>query len=263
MGNIFKSVNKTLLFGLILISFEVLAQDTFVVFKKTGTPVFRVNDSLAAIYKGTTLDADCSVTLANNDTLLYVNKEGSCFFLEDPGTYGYANLAAVPPKEDNTSFTRRYFAYVWDEFIKNKKSVAKTGVVYRIENVTMIKPADSVRIYRPSIEFSWMMDAPESYFMLRDQTSGHLTKIATPGTRLTLFVDNVLLKKGHAYQWAVSDVLFPDLSKLEFNRFEVLSQEELRSMEASLKALKADLSALGLTAEEINRSLCSDYKLCF
>jgi hypothetical protein len=241
----------------------VKAQEKLMVFKVKGSPVLKVNDSLKSLSKGSQVPSNSIVSLATNDDLLLINEKGNCFQINDAREYNFSEVLENAVAEDNSSFTNKYFTYVWDQFAKNKKSKVKTGVVYRNDNIVLLEPADSVKIYNPEIKFSWNIDVPESYFLLRDIETNHISKFGTKGSYIKLFVDNEFLVKGKEYQWAVSDTKFPNLDELDFFNFSLLTGDEFLEYKSDIDLFKKELTSLGLSKGEIKVLFCNDYKICY
>jgi hypothetical protein len=239
------------------------AQENLMVFKVKGSPVLKVNDSLKSLSKGSQIPSNAIVSLSANDDLLLINEKGNCYKINEPREYKFAEVLKNPVAEDNSSFTTKYFTYVWDQFAKNTKSKVKTGVVYRNDNIILLQPSDSVKIYNPEIKFVWNIDVKESFFLLRDLETDHISKFGVRGNFLTLFVDNEFLEKGKAYQWAISDTKFPDLEEVEFYNFSLLTNDEFKVHKTDIDLFKKELTILGFTNDEIKVLFCTDYKICY
>ena len=239
------------------------AQNSLMVFKVNGSPILKVNDSLKSLSKGSQISSNASITLNANDDLLLINEKGNCYKINEPREYLFSEVLNNPVAVDNSSFTKKYFTYVWDQFVKNIKSKVKTGVVYRNDNLILLQPSDSVKIYNPEIKFVWNIEAEDSFFLLRDIETDHISKFGVTGNYLTLFVDNEFLEKGKAYQWAVSDTKFPNLDDVEFYKFSLLTTDEFNVLKPDIDLFKKELSALGFTSNEIRTLLCTDYKICY
>lgn len=239
------------------------AQDNLMVFKIEGTPVLKVDKAIKSLSKGSPIDANGLISLKDKDHLLLINNDGNCFEINKAGDYSFADIKKNPIKEDNSSFTKKYLSYVWNQFTKNTNAQSKTGVVYRNDMLILLQPSDNVKLYIPEIKFVWNVDSEEKYFFLKDIETDHLTKFGVMGNNLTLFVDDQLLKKGRSYQWAVSETKFPDLEALVFYSFSMLSNEEFKALEPEIQLFKKDLQSLGFSAPEIKLLLCNDYKICY
>ena len=239
------------------------AQENLMVFKVNGSPVLKVNGSLKSLSKGSQVPSNAIVSLKANDDLLLINEKGKCYKINEAREYKFSEVLKNPVAQENSSFTNKYFTYVWDQFAKNKKSKVKTGVVYRNDNIILLQPSDSVKIYNPEINFVWNIDVEDSFFLLRDVETDHISKFGLTGNYLTLFVDNDFLEKGKAYQWAISDTKFPNLEEIEFFNFTLLTNDEFKLLKPDIDLFKKELSSLGLTSDEIGTLLCADYKICY
>lgn len=239
------------------------AQENLMVFKVKGSPILKVNDSLKSLSKGSQIPSNAIVSLKANDDLLLINEKGKCYKINEAREYKFSEVLKNPVAEDNSSFTNKYFTYVWDQFAQNKKSKVKTGVVYRNDNIVLLQPSDSVKIYNPEIKFVWNIDVEDSFFLLRDVETDHISKFGVSGNYLTLFVDNEFLEKGKEYQWAITDTKFPNLEEVEFYNFSLLTGDEFKVHKPDIDLFKKELSALGLTNDEIKVLFCTDYKICY
>jgi hypothetical protein len=258
------SIKNISLITLVLFSLSVVkAQKSLMVFKVNGSPILKVDGSLKSLSKGSQIPSNAIVSLSTNDDLLLINEKGQCYKINEPREYKFSEVLNNPVAEENSSFTNKYFTYVWDQFAKNKKSKVKTGVVYRNDNIILLQPSDSVKIYNPEIKFVWNIDVEDSFFLLRDIETDHIMKFGVTGNYLKLFVDNMFLKNGKTYQWAISDTKFPNLEEVEFYNFSLLTSEEFKVHKEDIDLFKKELSALGLTNDEIKVLFCTDYKICY
>jgi hypothetical protein len=239
------------------------AQENLMVFKVKGSPVLKVNDSLKSLSKGSQIPSNAIVSLSSSDDLLLINEKGDCYKINEPREYKFSEVLKNPVAEDNSSFTTKYFTYVWDQFTKKTKSKVKTGVVYRNDNIILLQPGNNVKIYNPEIKFVWNIDVDDSFFLLRDVETDHISKFGVAGNYLTLFVDNDFLEKGKAYQWAISDTKFPNLDEVEFYNFSLLTNDEFKVHKADIDLFKKELNTLGLSNDEIKVLFCADYKICY
>lgn len=263
MGKLFSLKTALLFFIFLFCALQVSAQDNLMVFKVEGTPVLKIDKTTKSLSKGSPIASNSTVSIKTNDKLLLINDAGYCFEIKNTGDYSYADIKKIPASGDNSSFTKKYLSYVWNQFAKNTSNPSKTGVVYRNDNLILLQPSDSVKIYFPEIKFVWNLDSEEKYFFLKEMETGHMVKFGVMGKNLTLFVDDQLLKKGKIYQWAVSETKFPDMEALTFYNFSLLSNEEFKSLEPDIELFKKDLQALGFNASEIKIMLCNDYKICY
>jgi hypothetical protein len=252
-----------------LIIFSILftnAQNNFFVYKVNGSPELKVNDTLRAINKGTMIEKMSSLKLSENDELHLIDEIGDLFKVSEVGNYLFNDLQKLSPIKDKSSFTKKYFAYVWKQFTNNTGKNIKTGVVYRIDNITlMLQPADSIKIYFPEVKFSWNKEKDDKplYFILKDKSSNQVTKIGTNNTSITLFIDNLLLKRGNFYEWTVTETKYPNFEEITFYSFELLDSKMFKALQEELSELTKDLKKLGFNDTEIKTMLCEDYKVCY
>jgi len=245
----------------------VYSQNNFIVFKVEGAPRLLQNDTIRTVTKGSIIDFTSKLTLHRDDSVLIINEEGNLIKVDDERTYTYNDLYYIAPEKDDSNFTKKYFAYVWNQFTNNRKIRTKGGVVYRVDNNSlMIEPSDSVKIYFPEIKFVWKKDDAVDktyYFILKNLKTNHITKIGTRNDELRLFVDNVILKRGTNYEWAVSETKYPDLYEVTFYNFELLDNEQFKSLSFEISSITTGLQKLGFASEEIKKMLCEDYKICY
>ncbi len=246
---------------------SINAQSNFYAYKIEGKPTMLLNDTLRKVSKGTKIPKKSSVQLNKNDKLLFINESGELFKLAEAGKYMYNDLKNKTAIKDKSSFTKKYFSYVWKQFTNNTTNKTKTGVVYRIDNIVLMQqPADSIKIYFPEIQFSWNRTKEENetlYFILKEKGKNHITKIGTNNTSLTLFIDNQLLKRGKEYQWAVSKTKYPNFEKVKFYHFELLDSKQFKAIQEELSELTKGLEKLGFSQIEIKQMICEDYKMCY
>ena len=263
MEKLYEIIRNSACVLFLLSTIGVHAQNSLVVFKIEGRPMVKVNDSLQTLSKGSAITNGAVITLRESENLLAVDDQGNCYKTNRTGDYTFSELLSAAVPADNSSFTKKYLTYVWNQFTNQNSAKTKTGVVFRNENFTLLQPMDSVKFFTPEINFVWNIDAEVSYFMLKDLTTGHISKFGVSGNSLTLFVDNSILTKGSIYQWTVSDKKFPDLEQIEYFNFSIITNEEFAALKPELDAFKSDLSAIGLSTDEIKQLLCSDYKICY
>jgi len=239
-----------------------IAQDTYYVFKKSGEPSFGINKN---VERGTYFKEQDTLNLERNDYVMLVNQEGELFELSIPNMYSFKDISGYKVKMEYTSFTKKYFTYVWGQFTNKRKSKQEAGVVYREgRNVVAKMPVDSAKIYKPKIWFTWANKTEQSlvYFFLKDLKSGHMTKIGTPSDSLLLQIDNNLLEPGEIYEWAVATSSFPNLNELKFNALYVLKDEEYATIKEEVNILVKTFKILGFSEAEIQKAICLDYKFC-
>jgi hypothetical protein len=243
------------------------SQNGFFVYKAEGNPTLKIHDSIKPISKGIKIRSNSIVTINSQDVILLINKIGELFKISSKGKYTFLDLKNLKPIKEKTSFTEKYFTYVWNEFTKNAQNKSKGGVIYRTDHLTlMLQPADSLKIYFPEIRFSWSQQSDENkgfYFILKDTKTSKITKIGTDTTSLTLFVDNNILSRGNTYQWTVSSEKYPNFEEIKFYSFELLNSQQFKNMQSEIGSITIDLKKLGFTDTEIKMMLCEDYKVCF
>ncbi len=83
-----------------------------------------------------------------------------------------------------------------------------------------------------------------------------------PSNTLALNIDNVLLKKGETYQWAITETKFFNPNKLNFYTFTLLNESSYTMAQKELESISNYLKSIGLSDENIKKSFCEDYKTC-
>ncbi len=196
-----------------------------------------------------------------------IDESGNLYNINKTGEYAFADLKNIPAEVDDSSFTKKYFTYVWKQFTNTNQARSKGGVVYRVDNNTlMFQPTDSVKIYFPEVRFVWKKGKEKDqtyYFILKDLKTNNITKIGTTDNNITLFVDNNVLKRSNSYEWTVSKTKYPNLDEVSFYNFELINTEEFKKLQSEINNITSDLQNLGFTTEEIKKMLCDDYHICY
>jgi hypothetical protein len=240
----------------------VVAQNSYYIFKKSGNPIFNIDTPAE---RGTFFNENDTLKLKTSDYVMLVNQKGELFELNTPNKFTIKEILAYKLKIEYTSFTRKYFTYVWRQFTNNRKSKQEAGVVYREGRDILLKtPIDSAKIYKPIAWYVWENKTGNNllYFFLKDIESGHLTKIGTTSDSLLLHVDNLLLVPGKSYEWSVTSSAFPNLNQLKFNALKVLNEKEYLEVKKEVAILIKTFKILGFSEKEIQQVICMDYKYC-
>jgi hypothetical protein len=262
MGRLFLSRLGFLCLIAILFANLAIGQNSFYVYKKSGNPFF--NASLP-VQRGAMFGETDILKLHALDTVFLVNKLGELFELKQPQVYTYESLKDYRKEANNDSFTKKYFSYVWKQFTNQHEIRQMPGVVYR-ENkkIKLLTPMDSIRWWVPEIKFSWKNDTDNTlvYFHLQDIDTDHITKLGVETNHLILYRDNVILKSGKIYKWAVTTLPFPNFDEVGFNTFELLDREGYEALKKEVHAIKQALKLLGFSEDDIKTAICMDYKFC-
>lgn len=263
MEKLYLVLKKACVFYFLLCSLHAFTQTNLVVYKIHGTPKLKTNNTIQNISKGALINPESKVILATKDTLLLIDKNGNTFKINTKGEYSTKDINKNPVATSSTSFTKKYFSYVWNKFIKNEEQKTKIGVVFRNDNVVLLQPSDSVKLYTSEIKFVWNTDYKESFFHLKNVKDNHITKFGVNGSFVTLFVDNTILNRGEMYQWAISEKKFPNLDDLVFYNFSLLTLDAFNTLKPEFDSFKKDMLSLGFSNKEIKEMLCNDYKICY
>ena len=241
---------------------ECLGQESYYVYQKTGEPKFSSNKKAN---RGVYFEALDTLRLSDDEKVTLVNRSGEIFALAGPNTFVFQDISKNKVQLNQTSFTSKYFTYVWTQFTNHRKSKQEAGVVYR-EDRTIIKhfPVDSAKLFQPSIFFRWENNSENEmvYFFLKQQNKEHITKIGTPSDSILLYVDNNLLKKGSDYNWAISPEPFPSLKDLKYSTFYLLDDNSFQELKTEMEVLIKTFTLLGYPEARIKEAICADYKFC-
>ncbi|WP_431135522.1 hypothetical protein [Psychroserpens mesophilus] len=270
MENLLK-VNKSYVLLVVLcltFQFSFAEKNKLFVYKYEGSPKIEVNDSLKIVKKGTVLDKHTKLIMQREDLVYIVNENGDVFELFQTGTFSYKELLAIKPITTKSSFAKTYFSYVWKEFTNTDVLRRdKSGVVYRGDDIILMRyPADSTKIYNNEIRFEWDRipnKEKDYYFLLRHKDTKTITTIGTPVNTISLMVDGTLLQQGNDYEWAITETKFPNINKVPFYSFHILSNDEFKDVKANISLISADLKNMGFTNSEVQTAICEDFKLCF
>ncbi|NND12275.1 MAG: hypothetical protein HKN96_13825 [Flavobacteriaceae bacterium] len=245
----------------------VFSQQEFIVYKVKGEPYLKINDSVQSVTKGSVIDEAATLIMKRDDELHYIDSKGDIYELYETGSFNYQALQKRTAFKENTSFMRNLFSYVWKELTYNMASRNnKSGVVYRGDALVLMRyPADSISIYSNNIRFEWEPienKEKDYFFILREVNGDTKTVIGTPSTSLALTTDNILLRKGHDYEWTISETKYPD-SKTRYYSFKLGTDDDFKTKAADIKQISLTLKKLGFTKAEIREAICQDYKICY
>lgn len=251
---------KKVFFVLLFISSTVYSQNLYI-FETYGQPKIVVDKVKSYAKKGDEITKLSSVMLTEKDSIKLVNKLGEIFKIDVKGVYNYKEIKNVKPITNNTSFTKKYFAYVFKRLTNKQTKQNKAGVVYRADLSSLIlNPNDSTKIYLPEIKFEWInRDNDLFFFLLKEENSEHITKIGTRANQLLLFVDNAILKRGKKYKWTITKRKFPDFEKLTFYNFELLNAKSYKALQEKIAKLTIGLQKLGFNNKEIKKMIQKEY----
>ena len=260
--------SKLILITCIIFYSQSYSQDSYCVFKSEGTPIA---NNKTALKKGNILKQNDIVKLKVNESILMVDEKGALYKLENKQStlkeYPYVEFSNYKIDQDVSSFSKKYLSYVWKRFSKGDDTGEHTGVVFRNNLLTLIQePSDSVEIYRPEINFSWIpknSKETQNYFLLKEKGKDHINKIGVNGNSILLFADKVTLVPGKDYLWTVSTSKYPDLDSTKFYSFKLLNKENFNEAIKKYSSFISDLESIGLSKTEIKQILCSEYNLCY
>ncbi|MFK7782751.1 hypothetical protein [Psychroserpens sp.] len=270
MENIFK-INKAFSLLVVLMltgQFCFAKKNKLFVYKYEGTPNIEVNDSLKVVKKGTLLDKKTKLIMHRDDVVFMVNDSGDVFELIQTGTFSHKELLDLKPITTNSSFAKTYFSYVWKEFTNTDVLRRdKSGVVYRGDDIILMRyPADSTNIYNNEIRFEWDRipnKEKDYYIIVRNADTKEIVKIGTPVNTISLMIDGTILKQGQSYEWAITETKFPNMNKIPFYTFHIMTNDEFKDIKKNISLISTDLKRMGLTNSEIQDAICQDFKLCF
>lgn len=250
---------------LILLSYSYnYAQVEYGVFKVKGTPK-QVDDlgHSISLQKGMFFSKGYLIMEANEEIIL-VDKVGVLYTITEPGSYRKSSIVDYKKSIDDASFNKKYFSYVWKQMLQKDKTQEHTGVVYRNSKMDFINfPLDSTLIYKEKVTFSWKNKKETTYyFHLKNISDNTITKFELDGSKITLFADGNILKKGQPYEWTLSTEAYPDLITLEYFKFNLLTSSEYEQKMIEMEQFISDLKFLEYTDSEIAETLCDYFNLC-
>ena len=249
------------LIGLLVMS-SAFAQDSLCVFDLKGSAYLKIRTAIEPLGKGSFLN-DSAVLMLNETAVTAIDSKGQAYKLNGSGEYKYRQLLKNKVLEEGSSLTAKYFKLIWDEFLNKEDDKTIIGGVFRGE-IPMQFPPDSAAVLNRSITFEWdkLWESENSYVFLRNISSEEVLKLATNGNKMTLFKDNPIFRDGDAFQWTVSGDAFPNLDNIPFFNFNRVDRNSFEARKSDYSELISDLKSLGLTDDEIDRSLCETYGLC-
>lgn len=270
MENLFKVKKAYVLLVFLFLTFQFCfaKKNKLFVYKYEGSPKIEVNDSIIIVKKGTLLDENTKLIMQREDVIYMVNDKGDVFELFQTGTFTHKELLAIKPMTTNSSFAKTYFSFVWKEFTNTDVLRRdKSGVVYRGDDIILMRnPADDIRIYNNEIRFEWDRipnKEKDYYFVIRNKETKTITTIGTPANTLSIMIDGTILQQGQSYEWSITETRFPNMSKIPFYSFQILSNEEFKDVKNNISLISTDLKNMGFTNSEIQIAICEDFKLCY
>lgn len=261
MEKLYVRISQCLLF--VFIATTSYSQEGYCAFNVLGAPKI---ENAGTIVKGDIITKDVKVILKPTDELILVDALGQLYQIKGAASTSYSEIANFKKEQDTDSFSKKYLSYVWEKFTKKSGKNDNIGAVYRNDYLYLqLAPSDSIKVYSPEINFSWVVEdaAETSFFLLKEKGSTHLTKLGIQGNTLHLFVDNKILVPGKQYEWAVSKAQFPDMDEVQMNSFFVLSTAQFNILQPEIEALNKDFTALGFSEIEIKKMICLDFKICY
>lgn len=263
-----RKVIKTCLFVVVFAcTFNLFSQDQFYINKFEGIPYIEINDSIKPITRGMAIKKNAVLTLNENDTVHFINKDGNEYIIEDKGDYAYSKLIKIPALKIDKPYIKTFLTFTWKQFTNNvTDNRSRSGVVYRgDEELLMQYPIDSARIISSQIQFKWskIKDKEKDYYLiLKDIKNNKTTIIGTLATSITLMVDDSFLKTGHQYKWAITESKYENPKKSDFYTFSLVTESEFKNLHKEANLIAAYLKKQGLSKREIQTVLCEAYKIC-
>lgn len=254
---------RLVLLLVVLSSSKLHSQNEFGVFKVSGSP--RIVDA-GNLKKGDIINKGDAISLLVKDEVILLDAQGQLYKISGVTAVKYNEIQNFNTELEAGSFSKKYLTYVWNRFTKKSGKNDNISVVYRNDYLYLqLAPSDSIKIFRPEINFSWTVKNPNEtkFFILKENGSSHITKLGIQGNTLHLSVDNELLKVGKQYGWAISESQFPDMNELKMHNFFILSAAEFKAMKPAIDSIKKDFIALGFSEIEIKEIFCFDFKICY
>ena len=241
----------------------ILAQDSLCVFKANGS-VLKVNSGkIQSVKKGDYLINADRLVVDNSADVLAIDKQGHAYVLNAKGDYSFKNLLSKKQTKTSSGLTSKYFKLIWNELRDTKASATLIGGVFRGEQLMQF-PLDSSKIAGSKVKFSWKEtnENTDYYLFVRNIETDALAKYQTHTNALYLYKSNPIFDNSTSFEWCVTTEEFPNLKNLTFYTFELLSKSEYKSLKKDYVTLENQLKALGLSDEDINKSICKIYRIC-
>lgn len=240
--------------------------DLYVFNHKGNVNIIKDKDSIQ-VYKGCLIKENQELVLDSNSSVIYINKDGLNQKISKKGRYSYSSLTEFKNNEEQPSFMKAYFSYLWEEFTNLKRETrTKSGVVYRgDEEVLMLYPYNNSSLYSDFITFNWqrIKDKKKNYYVvIKHADSIKYSLIGTKNNQIELKVDGILLKKNTSYQWTITETKFFNIEKLNFHTFTIPGQEEYAKLKNDSQKIENYLLKLGVNQDNIDKILCQDFKIC-
>ena len=239
------------------------AQDSLCVFKTSSGVLGKLGGKKKPLNKGDFLDEEITVYLTSPSEVMLINADGDAFNIENVGSYSFQKILENKAIEDQKSLNSKYFKLIWDELTSRDSGKTIIGGVFR-GDILMELPIDSSRTASSKLTFNWQKesDTAQYYVFIKDVTTEEVYKFATNGNELTLYTDNPIFSESDDFEWSVSTSEFPNLKNIPFFAFTLIERSEYEDLKSEYDDLISDLTALGLSASEIEESLCKAYGIC-
>jgi len=238
------------------------AQDSLCVFNINGSVYAQTAGSLLPISKGMFLNKSTKVMLGESSGITAINDEGSAYQIKTAGEYKYASILRQKALKDSEGLSSKYFKFIWNEMAGKGSKETVIGGVFRGE-VLMMSPVDSAKIANSKITFKWQeeIEAEVYYLFIRNVDSDEIIKLATSGTELSIYLDsNIDIE--NTIEWSVATTEFPNLKNIPFYTISLIDRNEFYHYLKDFEDLISDLKILGLSKNQIEKTICQTYGIC-
>jgi len=260
MGKLFFS--RLIILTIFAISPIVIGQEYYCVFKVDGGPL--LNDSIP-LQKGVFINSGQFLRLNEKDEVVLLDDNGTIYELDKKMYIPFKNIEKFSKRPEQSSFTMKYLKFIWNKLWQDEEK-ENIGVVFRSSRSNqLIAPLDSVSIYKSEIAFSWLekQAGEDNFIFIRKNREETFLKFTTNGNTLALPVHDILLERDNTYYWSVSTDATPEKGELDFNTFQLLSEDSFNLKMEDVKEIWKEFKILGFTEEEIRTTFCEDNRLCF
>lgn len=242
-----------------------LHSQNLVVFETNGEPTIDESGFVHRLQKGQNLATNATLTINKNDKVLVVSNEGILYKIEGPQTIIASKIEKDLKTVEETTFSKQYLNYIWNQLQSKSKIKNNNGNVFR-EGLpsNLLFPKDSLNLYDRKVTFKWKPNLKQNstFFFLKDCTDNTLFKLEILGQEISLFVDNIILKKGVSYDWGVSKKQFPDFDTTPLNNFTILTDKDYEKQKSEVLRHNSTLNLQSFNEKEIKDFLCRFHNIC-
>lgn len=269
------AIKRIIILGFLISFYQLgLAQNSLYVLLVNGD-VKTVRDN-KPIKIGSEISNPTNIRISENASITCIDRSGNTYITQRPGLLTFDHL--IHDKKIVTNVTRWYFQEVYK---KNFKRAQNTGTVGGADgiggglalawvdpetflgDILMRYPFNESQVNTNTVTLKWKQknESTDTYYIfLRQSGQRDVHKFSVKGTEIEL---NKLLplEANQKWEWVVSDVESPDLTRLYSYSFTTLSKRDFdRNMSPRILDMIDDLTGLGFNEEEIDRIIFKQTK---